>query len=335
MPPEPVGGAEEKRVLAVAHECYAEMGKLSNRAYVAWTEKYPDRRLPSESYLRTVLGGPRRSWIVVKQRVTGGPAPDISTATRVAALGPFFEREDLDPAIHAFAGENDGPLLLREFVAWCKREIAKPRSRFARLPESADPVRRVYTSWKAALESNELGHRRQRARRREFTDLDRRYAIAAIRNCALRLSVGWFGPTQYTEWRRITVTHIKAGGGRPRIPDVQRIREMFGGWELALLEAGVIDAEEAAEHAGRGRDCEDLILYETLADAMNEYGEEISVPQFNRYRLERLITSADEGRPARVPSEGTIRARLGGGHWEAARQAVLIWLSVRTDEAAA
>src|SRR4051794_35508810 len=62
LPAEPAGSDEEQRLLAVFHEFHQDMGTTSVRAYTKWAARDADRHLPSESYLRTVLGGPKRSW---------------------------------------------------------------------------------------------------------------------------------------------------------------------------------------------------------------------------------------------------------------------------------
>jgi hypothetical protein len=324
--------ADDDATRAACRETYEryvrETGGTSHHGYLNWHKKQQDETLPTAGQIRHHLGG--GSWDVVTDKYGAKPRADASVR-QLRALGPFFVEEEVLAPLAVY-GASPGWKTLKGFLDFCRRELAKPNPRWVRLPLSASPIHRLFPDGglrealaRLGLEDRHISNRR-RAPRRWQHSWDQDEAHPFLEKAVEHLGAGISEET-YDRWAQAQRAHLRAQRiTQPRVPSSKKIAELFGSFIYALLDLGVVDAVEALKRSSRGGPkLPDDELRAALADAMWEEGDDISPDLYTEVRL-RWFTEAVERREViRVPSETSIRIRIGGESWPAARRAVQQW----------
>ncbi len=117
----------------------------------------------------------------------------------------------------------------------------------------------------------------------------------------------------YMAWRVAQIEDARRRGLWRPIPEWKLVRDRFGSWPRALLAAGLITPEKAAEYRrGQGRRMPDDHIAKWLCDAATELGPCMTGDAYKRWR-QKQIDNPTAGYP---PSQRVLQLRF--GRWSAA-----------------
>jgi hypothetical protein len=310
---------EQRAAAAGLIEYHRPTGRMGRGGYDTWV-RHLDGMHPyrSSGMLKRVLGP---SWDDVKRNVFGLPERDSAAVTLASTNAPF-PTWVLEQSVRAWATEHPDfcECQLRQscYLRWAKRELAGPEPRWENLPATWFPFRR-FGGWAGTLEHCGVYNRR-RDRTVEPEDLyAERRLVHAVQTAAAVLGPR-MGVYRYQRWVDEQVNRALEEGRLLVLPHHSTILRHYTHWPRALRAAGVISE---AEMLARLRDehFTDDELIDAAVEAQLEYGTGISPAQYKTWRSERRRHAAEDGVYLRVPTEATIRPRLGdgiqypSGHW--------------------
>jgi hypothetical protein len=117
----------------------------------------------------------------------------------------------------------------------------------------------------------------------------------------------------YTRWRDSQLSDARRQGVWRPVPEWKIIRDRFDSWPKALVAAGLISAETAAQyHRGQGQRVPDEHIAKWLCAAAVALGPNMTGFAYRRWR-QKQIDSQTAGYP---PSQRVLQLRF--GKWSAA-----------------
>jgi len=298
----------------VEYRC--QTGRTDAKGYDAWVRSQPrPHPFRSTGALRTALGP---SWKEVRGRVFGEAFQDVGSG-RLNLLGGHFTDDELLDAVRAWAAETDGPLSQPRFFEWTRQELGRDQPRFDNLPVTWSAYMR-FGGWKATLSQLDLLVRRYKQPtptkhvrmpvgvRADYSDEKLKATLqAAAASVGRHLSY-----YAYQRWADALISNAIEEGKLINIAHYSTYRRRWGTWPRALAAAGIIDE---AELQARTRDdyYADDELIDILVEAIQTVGTEMTPKQYRQWAQTRRAHLARDGEPERIPSQPTMRVRLGGG----------------------
>lgn len=237
------------------------------------------------------------------------------------------------------ADHPDRPLAQADYVAWRNRMVRSPKADGVRLP-TVPTLMKYLGGWGAVLaELGELDRHPDvvAARRRLDSSPQAGWAIAAVRSLELESApapaadegfehaAGWLrwmtAPLSAKErtglemhrWdllRAALIVRLAGLGRHLEIPSAEGIKSRADdrSWPTAKLRAGIVDPA-CGNCSPTTRSFDDEELIDALAAAARALGRPPTRGEYEAYRQQE----ARAGGP-RLPSEATIRMRLGSGN---------------------
>lgn len=311
---------EQRTAAAGLIEYYRLTGRMGGNGYDDWVRELPEPHpYCSKTKLKRVLGP---SWDDVKRNVFGLPARDSASVTLASTNAPFAD-ELLERSVLTWADEHDEfcdcRLLQRCYLGWAERELAGPATRFENLPATYAPFKR-WGGWRGTLLHCGLLERRLKrpdGTRETSGLLAARDLYAEDRLIdAITTAAGVLGPRigvyRYQRWVDEQIERALDAGRMLVLPHHTTILGHFKHWPRALHAAGVITEIEMHERL-RDEGFSDDELIDAAVEAQLAFGTGISPAQYKGWRAERRRIAREDGAIVKVPTEATIRPRLGGG----------------------
>jgi hypothetical protein len=318
-------------------------GTLSKRNYNSFRDTQPDRSMPSSTLISNAFGG---RWGDALAAAGLAAAPNF-LASRGLSLGKFFDDDEIRAVVRAWisrvdADDPDGPLIQAEFAAWAVGKKNSPQSSELRYP-TLPTVKKYLGTWAEVL--IDLGqldrHPEVIAVRRmiegsrrsgwaietvESLDLDAlpepgvknpEHAATWLRWMTKPLSMRERAALEMSQWailRAALIDRLASLGVHAEIPSAKAIKSQVDdrSWPTAKARAGIVDRTCEAHCSPTTHAFDDDELVEALASARSALGRPPSQSHYNDHRRDE----ARSGR--RLPSDATIRMRLGEGTWAGA-----------------
>jgi Homing endonuclease associated repeat len=307
-----------RAAVAALREAHDLLGRSpSVRDYKELRERFPELELPPESNIRLWLGG---GWNDCLQRCLLPTVSDGDFA--YATLEEDFKEDELTTLILACAHDLDKRPSYQDFKGWVRRpDVAK---RFERRPMSRAPFARL-GGWPSFLEKAGIVATVQRIDNPIIRSIPRVYAfekhemLDALREVTERLSKtnGGRSPriNEY-DGERIAIHKESLAAGTPRaLPSSGTIYNAFGGWDKALIEAGL---EPLGGRATRSNPSARRATYsreqkaQALLDAWAEIGDPFIEDRYLDWRDGKIAKAELRGEVAHVPSGDVIKSEFGG-----------------------
>jgi len=316
-------------------------GTYSKRNYNAFRSAQPDPGcLPSSTLIANAFRG---RWGDALAAAGLDVAPDV-LARRGINQGHKYSAEEVRSVLRAWIAEVDrddpaGPLVQAEFAAWSRRNASGPGSGGLRYP-TLPTVFKYLGKWAEVLiDLGQLDRHPEiiAARRQLDASPDREWASDAVKRLdleALPKSAGASDPDYAGTWLRWVTEPLprdqRAGlemhrwgllraallvslgslGSYAEIPSAEAIKSAADdrSWPTAKARAGIVDPSCCTQSSPTTRPFEDAELIDALAAAARELGHPPT-----RSEYEAHWRKAAGAGVKRLPSEATLRARLGDG----------------------
>jgi hypothetical protein len=306
-----VAGERARVALEVLRRCERETQEtVSKRRYERWRDAHPERgSLPSSTYVANSLGG---SW--ARAMDAAGVAPSIEHAAfRWHRQGPSPSDQEVLDELGRCAQEMRVDFTFGEYREWALAQRASDPDRRGLLISPSTFIARFgsFTQARVAAGLGESGrHRGPRGNRTEYTP---EACIAMVRAAARDARTTLLSANAYMAWRVAQIEDARRRGLWRPIPEWKLVRDRFGSWPKALLAAGLITPEKAAEYRrGQGRRMPDDHIAKWLCAAATELGPGMTGYAYKRWR-QKQIDNPTAGYP---PSQRLLQLRF--GRWSAA-----------------
>ncbi|MGH2911742.1 MAG: hypothetical protein ACRDJ3_04625 [Solirubrobacteraceae bacterium] len=299
-------GERSRLALEVLRRCESETQEtVSKRRYERWRESHPERAsLPSSTYVSNSLGG---SW--ARAMDAAGVTPSVEHSTfRWHRHGPAPSDEEVLVELRRCAQELRVDFTFGEYRAWALEQRAEDPSRRGLLISPSTFITRFESFSQARLAAGLPEPRRYRGPRGNHREYTHEACITVLQAVARLAQTKPLTVSAYTRWRDSQLADARRQGVWRPVPEWKIIRDRFESWPRALVAAGLISAETAAQyHRGQGQRVPDEHIAKWLCAAAAELGPNMTGFAYRRWR-QRQIDSQTAGYP---PSQRVLQLRFG------------------------
>ena len=314
-------------------------GGPSTRRYNAFRSAQSDGHLPSSTQISHAFGG---GWGRALAAAGLAPAPNV-LASRGLNLGKAFDADEVRAVLRAWIDEvdrddPDGPLVQAQFAAWTSRKRTSSDTDGMRYPTLPTVFKHLGTWGTVLIELGQLDRHPAVVAARRTIECDQRagWAIETAQGLDLETlpasgvddlehAVGWLrwmtkslsgeartalGMSQWAVLRAALIDRLASLGRYAEIPSAYAIASAADdrSWPTAKARAGIVEDACEARCSPTTSAFADEELLDELAAARSALGHPPRRSEYDAYRRSEI-------RSRRLPSEGTIRMRLGEGNW--------------------